>query len=262
MRDILVVARKEFREQLRRRSDVFRYIWFAVIFGGLFPLSNLGQGYSALVAGSLPWLAYASIITSSSATVGAFFLERQRGTLETLLATPLSDLAIFAGKVAFGLFISLIALLAAVLVELVAVNVALRAGPGAVAGHPAGLFSFPPVACFALFVTGPLVLLYNISAGTLISLRVRHVRTASLLSLLAATPLGVPLGVVALVARPGLNWPFLLNFTAAMVLVDAVALLAALRLFSRETVVLNIPSWVRGQSSVAAPRCSQRATDH
>ncbi len=240
MRDILIVARKEFREQVRRRRDVFRYLWFAVIFGGLFPLSSLGQGRAALVAASLLWLAYAGTITSSSATVGAFFLERQRGTLETLLATPLSDLAIFAGKVAFGLCISLLALVTAVAVELVAVNVALHV---AAAGRPgAGLFILPPLACFALFVTGPLVLLYNISVSTLISLRVRHIRTASLLSLLTAAPLGVPLGAAALVARPGLNWGFLLAFSGLMLVVDAAALHTALRLFSRETVVLNVPS--------------------
>ncbi len=241
MHDILVVTRKEFREQLRRRRDILRHLWFAVIFGGLLPLCNLGQSAEALAAGSLPWLAYAGLITSSSATVGAFFLERQRGTLETLLATPLSDLAIFAGKVVFGLSISLMGLLVAVGVELVAVNAVLRFASGAVAGHGGGLFGFPPLVYFCLFVTGPLVLLYNISVGTLISLRARQIRTASLLSLLSALPLGVPLGLTAAVVRPGLNWPFVLAFSGMMLVVDIVALGVALHFFGRETVVLNIP---------------------
>jgi ABC-2 type transport system permease protein len=240
MHDILVVTRKEFREQLRRRRDILRYVWFAVIFGGLFPLSNLGQSAEALAVGSLPWLAYAGTITASGATVGTFFLERQRGTLETLLATPLSDLAIFAGKVAFSLLVSLVALAAAVAVELVVVNVALLAAPGSPAGP--GLFSFPPLVYFALFVTGPLVLLYTISTGTLISLRAESIRTANLLSMLSVLPLALPLAVVAVVVRPGLNWPFVLALTAMMAAVDAVALRVALGLFSRETVVLSIPS--------------------
>ncbi len=241
MHDILVVTRKEFREQLRRRSDVLRYVWFAIIFGGIFPLSNLGQGAQALATGSLPWLAYAAVVTASGATVGTFFLERQRGTLETLLATPLSDLAIFGGKVIFSLFISLISLVAAVGIELLAVNVALAVGPYAQAGMHGG-FGFPPLLYFALFVTGPLVLVYSICAGTLISLRVKSIRVANLLSLVSALPLVLPLSAVALVAPPGLNWRFVLALTAMMAVVDVVALRTALGLFSRETVVLNIPS--------------------
>lgn len=241
MRDTLVVTRKEFREQLRQRRDVLRYIWFAVVFGGLFPLSNLGQSVQALAAGSLPWLAYAGMVTASGTTVGAFFLERQRGTLETLLATPLPDLAIFAGKVIFGLFISLLSVLTAVIVELLAVNTALLVAPQSLKGA-SGAFNFPPLLYFALFVTGPHVLLYVISAGTLISLRVRSIRTANLLGLLSALPLAVPLGLVSLVAQPGLNWGFVIALTCAMAAVDAVALRVALGLFSRETVVLNIPS--------------------
>jgi ABC-type transport system involved in multi-copper enzyme maturation permease subunit len=241
MREILVVTRKEFREQLRQRRDVLRYIWFAVVFGGLFPLSSMGQGHEALVVGSLPWLAYAGIVTASGTTVGAFFLERQRGTLETLLATPLSDLAIFAGKVIFSLFISLLSVFAAVAVELLAVNVALLAAPHSLRGASVP-FNLPPLVYFALFVTGPLFLVYVIGAGTLISLRVRSIRTANLLGLLSTLPLAVPVGLVALVARPGLNWGFVVALTGVMVVVDAVALRLALGLFSRETVVLNIPS--------------------
>lgn len=241
MREILVVARKEFREQLRQRRDLLRYLWFAIVFGGLFPLTNAGQGVQALVTGSLPWLAYAGIVTASSTTVGTFFLERQRGTLETLLATPLSDLAIFAGKVAFSLFISLLSVLTAVLVELVAVNAMLLMAPQSLRGAEVP-FSFPPLVYFALFVTGTLVLTYVIGAGTLISLRVRSIRTANLLGLLATLPLGMVVGLLGLVVRPGLSWGFVLALTAALVAVDAVALRVALALFSRETVVLNIPS--------------------
>lgn len=241
MRDILVVTRKEFREQLRKRTDVLRYIWFAVFFGGLFPLSNIGQSVHALGASSLPWLAYAGMVTASGTTVGAFFLERQRGTLETLLATPLPDLAIFTGKVIFSLFISLLSVLTAVIIELLAVNAALLVAPQSMKGA-SGPFSFPPLLYFALFITGPLVLMYVISAGTLISLRVRNIRTANLLGLFSALPLAVPFGLVALVAQPGLNWGFVVTLTCVMVVVDAVALRVALGLFSRETVVLNIPS--------------------
>ena len=239
--ETLIVTRKEFREQLRQPKDVLRYIWFAVVFGGLFPLTNMGQNVEAMVVGSLPWLAYAGVVTASGTTVGAFFLERQRGTLETLLATPLSDLAIFAGKVIFSLFISLLSMFASVAMELVAVNAALLVAPHGLRGA-AVPFNFPFLIYFALFVTGPLVLVYVIGAGALISLRTRSIRTANLLGMLSTLPLAVPLGLVALVARPGLNWGFVAALTGAMVAVDAVALRVALGLFSRETVVLNIPN--------------------
>ncbi len=241
MSEMLVVARKEFREQFRQRGDIMRYVWFAVLFGGVFPLTNLGSGRESLITGSLPWLAYAGVITASGATLGAFFVERQRGTMETLLATPLSDAAIFAGKVVFSLFISIVSVLCAVAVEIVLVNVALHLMRQPPAGLEARTFSFPGVAYFVLFVSLPAVLLYTISVGTLISLRLRNIRTANLLNFVSVFPLGLLLGLVALAVPPGLNWRYVVLATLLVMAVDPVVLRVALAFFNREAVVLNIP---------------------
>ena len=240
MGDLWIVARKELREQLRRGSDVLRYTGYGVVLGALFPLTYLSQGYGALVVGSLLWLSYAGITTASVATLGAFYAERQRGTLETLLATPLSDLAIFGGKVLFSLIVSLGSVFLAAGVQAAAVNVVKgfipHLGPGL-----EGTFLLPPLAYLILLVTLPTVLFYTVSIGTLVSLRVGSVRTAHLINTLAVLPLVIPVTLVALVLGPHLTTRFVLAVTAIMLNVDCLVLWLALRFFNREMAVLNIP---------------------
>jgi len=240
MYDIWVVARKEFREQLQRRGEVFRYMWFAILFGGVLPVANVINGRQVLIIVSAPWLAYAGVFIASSATLGAFFTERQRGTLESLLATPLPDVAIFVGKVIFSLFISLVSVAAAVVVEVVMVNLALRISPHLRAGFGGLFFTFPPVFYFALLVTLPTILVYTIGIGTLVSLRVDSVRTANLFNILATFLLAVPIGLLTPLVRIGITWEFLTALSLVMVVVDVVVLWVAVRCFSRETAVLNV----------------------
>ncbi len=242
MHDIWVVARKEFREQLQRRGEVMRYLWVAVIFGGGMPLVNVINGPRVLRMSSLIWLCYAGIFIASGATLGAFFTERQRATLETLFATPLSDLAVFAGKVLFSLFVSLAAVLAGVVIELMMINLFVLTLPELQSGFGAHGFGFPPINYFVLLVTLPTILIYTISLGTIISLRVDSIRTANLYNMLAVLPLLVPIAILGLFLPIGLNWPFVCALTGLLVVVDLIVMWLALRLFNREIAVLSIPT--------------------
>ncbi len=240
MGDLWIVARKELREQLRQGSDVLRYIGFAVILGAFFPMTYLNQGYGTVVVGSVLWLGYAGITTASVATLGAFFAERQRGTLETLFTTPLTDLSIFAGKMIFSLVVSLGSVLAAGVMQFVAVNAIKRLVPQLGVGM-ADLIVLPPVAYLALFLVLPTVLFYTVSVGTLVSLRVASVRTAHLINTLATFLLAIPGALVILLLGPRLTMNFVLALTAVMLNVDWLVLWLALRYFSREAAILNIP---------------------
>ncbi|MEI7849456.1 MAG: ABC transporter permease [Chloroflexota bacterium] len=100
--DILCVLQKEFKELLFQRGQVrgnsLRILIFVGVFGILMPLQN---GPTALTpnAGLVFW-AWIPYILISSITADSFAGERERHTLETLLASRLSDRAILFGKLA------------------------------------------------------------------------------------------------------------------------------------------------------------------
>ena len=100
MTDIFTVAWKELREMLiqgdpRGRSKLSLLIVVAV-FGVLIPLQNgpawVDSPLSIIVWGWMPFLWVSGIVADS------FAGERERHTLESLLATRLSDRAILFGK--------------------------------------------------------------------------------------------------------------------------------------------------------------------
>src|SRR5437868_8293881 len=103
LEDVLTVVWKEFKEILQgssrsRSGGLIRILIPIVLVGVLLPARN-GAEY---LRGPAPLLGLAWILpmVSISLTVDAFAGERERRTLETLLASRLSDEAILFGKLA------------------------------------------------------------------------------------------------------------------------------------------------------------------
>lgn len=117
----------------------------------------------------LPFIILQTIIVDS------FAGERERHTLETLLASRLSDRAILLGKfgaaVPYGMAVGLIG----ALVQAVVANLSPK---NASAG--AGLAFYPVGSVVAIFVLGLLVSLLTSSVGCLVSLRAATTRQAQL----------------------------------------------------------------------------------
>jgi len=168
--DILTVVWKEFREMFRgpgARFTMAVMIGVVCIMGVLLPL-YLGVGAIAspvtlLYCLWIPTLVVPGIVADS------FAGERERHTLETLLAGRLSDRAILLGKlcapVLYGWGLTMIALL----LGLISVN--LKAG----AGH---LLLFPALLALSLVVMSFLASWLFAGAGVLISLRSPTVQKA------------------------------------------------------------------------------------
>jgi ABC-2 type transport system permease protein len=108
----------------------------------------------------LPFTILLNVIADS------FAGERERHTLETLLASRLSDLAILLGKVGAAVAYGLVLGLIAAILQLIIANVA-----GGSGFYPAGTV-------LAIVVLGLLVSLLAASAGCLISLRAATTRQA------------------------------------------------------------------------------------
>jgi ABC-2 type transport system permease protein len=241
--DILTVARKELREMLvqgdpRGRSRIGLLI-LVLIFGIVIPLQN-GRAWvetpaSLIVWGWMPFLWVSGIVADS------FAGERERHTLEALLATRLSDRAILFGKIlaamAYGFALTWIILLMSLLV----VNIS--------AGH-GELLLFPVTIGAGALTFSLLVCGLAASLGVLVSLRAGSVRQAQQLMSAGMLVIFVPLMLIQFLP-PGLlisAGNFLqrtdplqaaLGVALVLLMVDIALVLVAMRLFRRSRLILD-----------------------
>jgi ABC-2 type transport system permease protein len=171
--DILTMLWKELREFIRMRgtkqSGMIGGLLVPVgILGILVPIrSGAGWVNSNLSLTLMGWLPLFMVI---SMIADSFAGERERHTLETLLATRLSDQAILVGKIASAVLYSLGLVVVSLVTGLVTVNIA--------HGH-GKLLMFPLGAIAALIVFTLLLGTLAACAGVLVSLRAATVRQAA-----------------------------------------------------------------------------------
>jgi len=148
--------------------------------------------------------------------------ERERRTLEPLLATPISTLTIVAGK-------SIAALLPAVLITWAAAAL-FCLGMDAVAGRmllPDGAW------VFGTLVLSPLLALFGNAMAVVVSSRVLDPRAAQNLAATTVLPL-LALLAFQLAGRISLGPRFYFALAAAVAAADVALIAAAVRLFDRE----------------------------
>lgn len=241
--DINTIMWKETRELLLQRSGM-RGGWLGLlamiaIFGILMPLQSGIEWLSAPTT-ILLW-AWVPFILVNSVVADSFAGERERHTLETLLASRLSDRAILIGKlssaIAYGWGITLIGLI----IALVTINIAYGAG---------ALLFFPPLFGVAIPLLSFLVAWLAAGLGVLISLRAASVRQAQQTLSLAFLFFFIPLLLLPMLpdslrstvtnALSGLDMQ-----TAGILLgivllgIDLGLLVAALRRFNRASLILS-----------------------
>lgn len=169
--DIVTVAWKELREMLisgdpRGRSK-FSVLIVIGVFGVLIPLQN-GIDWVTSPISIAVW-AWMPFIWVSSIVADSFAGERERHTLESLLATRLSDRAILFGKLLAALVYGFVMTWTILLVSLVTINIAFRGG---------GLILFPSEVMLGAFAFSVLISGLSASIGVLVSLRAGSVRQA------------------------------------------------------------------------------------
>ncbi len=243
MTDILTIMWKEVRELILLRSGL-RGGWMGLLvliaaFGILLPLQS-GREWLSAPTTVLLW-AWVPFILVNSVVADSFAGERERNTLETLLASRLSDRAILIGKVcsaiAYGWGITLIGLI----VALITINIAFGAGE---------FLFFPPLIGVAIFLLSFLVAWLAAGLGVIVSLRAASVRQAQQTLSLAFLFLFVPLLLLPLLpdelrvtvtnALSGLEIQMVGTILIVILLVvDVGLLLAAMRRFVRARLILN-----------------------
>lgn len=188
--DILTVTNKELREYLSlsfATSGVFRILVLIGIFGIFMPLQNgvegITSGMSALFIVWMPFMMISGIVADS------FAGERERHTLESLLATRLPDLAILLGKMMGVLLYGFIIATLCFVASLVAINITRLGEP----------VFYPPV----LMVTIP-ILIFLVSwlasaIGVIVSLRASTAREAAQWLFMSVFLLLIPLLALPLI---------------------------------------------------------------
>ena len=171
MSDVRIVIWKEWRELLRmsgsKRGAIMRHIFSVGVIGVIWPWQfGLPFVHSplAVVLASVTALMYIA-----GAAPDAFAGERERHTLETLLASRLPDHAILLGKIGALIQYGCVAALVMLIVGLVTVNVV----------HGDGhLLMFDPRQLILLLVFTPLAAGLMASVGVHVSLRAKTVKQA------------------------------------------------------------------------------------
>ncbi|MBN2148322.1 MAG: ABC transporter permease [Anaerolineales bacterium] len=169
--DILTVMWKEIKEMPYLRGGLrggkLGLLIFVGVLGIFMPVQSGAEFVSSPV--TLLYWAWVPFLLVSSVIADSFAGERERHTLETLLAGRLSDRAILFGKIAAAIFYGWGLTLGCIVIGLVTVNVA----------HGKGhLLLYPPVIAIGIVVL-PFLLAWMASGmGVLVSLRASTVRQA------------------------------------------------------------------------------------
>ena len=241
--DILTVAGKELREMLmfgdsRGRSKLSLVV-LVLIFGVVIPLQNgrewVTSPLSAMIWAWMPYMWVYSVVADS------FAGERERHTLEALLATRLSDRAILFGKLLAALAYGFTLTWAILLVSLVTVNVAVSGG---------GLLLFSPSMTLGALVFSILISGLSASIGVLVSLRAGSVRQAQQWMSFGMLLLFLPLMLIQFIPKAWLNSignmlsnadPLQIAVWVAvgLLVLQFVLLVVAMRLFQRSKLILD-----------------------
>jgi len=218
IRDIWTVAWREWKELLSREGGLSGKLGLLIFgtFVGIFLPSQLGAAWIEAPWVTLFW-AWMPLFLVTAVTADAFAGERERHTLETLLASRLPDAAILLGKVlATVLYVWGLALVC-MPIGLVTVNLMYADG---------GLLLYSPATFVSLAGLSLLSTLLGAATGVLVSLRAASVRTAQQnLSMISIALAFIP--VLAFQALPMRLKAAVLTYFMGASISEVVVLLAA-----------------------------------
>jgi ABC-2 type transport system permease protein len=237
MNDLLTMIWKEWKDFLWSggRSDLLRPLLNIAVLGIVLPLS-FGQRWinldpaAVLIVLLNPFMFV--ILVISDAIAG----ERERHTLETLLASRISDRAILLSKVMVAVAYNWAVTLLCLLLGSLVINLSQGLRPWEFY-RPISLFSVVLVLCF-------LVTLLAASGGVLISLKSATVRQASQTMLLGLIMLGLAISMVIRLLPPGLTASLTTSqmvrvIVLVLVVLDTLLLAASLLSFQRSRLILS-----------------------
>ncbi len=235
MSDIATVLWKELKDVVLQggRTALLRPAVLLVVFGVVLPLQAKGLWHDLPATIIFPEV-WAPVFVSLTIIADAFAGERERHTLESLLATPVGDRSLLIGKMGMGVIYGMAVMVLDLLLGIIVADRA--ATTGAFAFYPLGLFI--AVLAIGLAVNG-----LGAAAGVLVSLRSSTARQAQQIVTIGA--LVVLFGGLAAFASlaPHFRWALteaqvLWLITAAVAVLDAILIGLTIVLFQRARLIL------------------------
>ncbi|MEP7359695.1 MAG: ABC transporter permease [Anaerolineales bacterium] len=237
MTDLWTMLWKEWKDFLWSggRSDLLRPLLNIVIVGIILPLS-FKQRWIDLDTGPILITLFTPFMFVTLLIGDAIAGERERHTLETLLASRISDRAILFGKVLVTVGYTWGMTLFCLLVGAVVVNLSRGRGPW-VFYEPLNLFAVVLILSF-------LTILLAASGGVLISLKSVTVRQASQTMVIGVMVLGLAVAAVVKLLPASLTASLTTSqivqiIILVLVALDALLLAAALLSFRRSRLILS-----------------------
>lgn len=240
--DIWTVARKELLELWNeggRWSRVSKLV--AVLIFGIFLPLQMGRAWIESPLIPLMW-SWVPMFMAVQVVTDGFAGERERHTLETLLASRLSDGAILLGKLLAGALYGAVFMLAFLILGTLTVNVAFGGGE---------LLMYSPDVLAGLLLVMVLTIGLVCGAGVLVSLRAAGVKQAQQGLLFAIMAVVMPIGIIPLLLPGEMRQAFfewmlnargtdlMFGLAAILVVVDSLLLLGARARFRRARMLLD-----------------------
>jgi len=234
MRRLSVILLKEWRESLRNKMILFGAIFLPVFMvGAALVMVYQGKGIDvpgaqiALFNTALMYFLLLPAIVPLAIAAYSIVGEKDQGSLEPLLATPITDLELFLGK-------ALSSVLPALVMTWVSFGLFLGIAIPLVGGIPPHVLTAPWIA--AIFGLSPLLALFSVGVTLLVSSRASDARAAYQVSSFAILPAIVPLIIYS--SRKTLVSLALVGLEGVVLIAAAIIVLYfAIRVFRREQIL-------------------------
>lgn len=231
-----VLMAKEWSELFRIKMVVYSVIFMPLFLAGL-------AGFMVWQGRTLPAEARAPLFNAAllyflilpvmiPVTLGVYSVvgEKEQGTLEPLLATPLSDLELFLGK-------SLVAVIPGVVLTWAVFGLFLLAAQVMMAGGiPPGVLTLPWL--LSIFGLSPFLALFAALVAMLISSRATDSRAAYQFAGLAVVPVLIPL-IVYSARLLAVDLRFVAIEGGALLALDLALLYLGIQAFRREDILIR-----------------------
>jgi len=234
MHRINVILLKEWRESLRNKMILFGAIFLPLFMvGAAMVMVYQGRGIEspgakiALFNTALMYFLILPAIIPLAIAAYSIIGEKEQGSLEPLLATPILDLELFLGK-------ALASVIPALILTWGSFGLFLGLSIPLVGGIPPHVLTPPWIA--AIFGLAPLLSLFSVGVTMLVSSRASDARAAYQVSSLAILPGIVPL--IVYTSRKTLVSLWLVGLEGAVLIVaSTIVLYFAIKVFRREQIL-------------------------
>lgn len=238
LRRLFALLQKEWREAFKNKMVVFGVAVLPVFFLGvsIFMMAQFGEdvgevGRAVLLNNALMYFLLLPMIIPLAIAVYAVVGEKEQQSLEPLLATPITDLELFAGK-------ALASALPALIITWVSFGLFVAVSLYFVPWQLIAAVVTPPW-LLSIFALSPMIAIFSVVTTMAISSRTRDTRASYQLSSFVMLPFIVALIIYSITHGALVSVEFVLMEMGLVALLDVIALFIGIRLFRREDILTH-----------------------